>query len=66
MLKDPTVGRVLSALGYDPAGSDQLCRRSGLDFSRVAAILTELELNDIVQKLDDGRYIRRQHGIIHQ
>lgn len=64
MLKDPTVGRVLAALGYDPAGADQLCRRSGLDFSRVAAILTELELNDVIQRLGDGRYVRRQQSII--
>jgi len=60
MLKDPTVGRVLSALGYDPASTDLLCRRSGLDVSLIAATLTELELNDIVQRLDDGRYLRRQ------
>lgn len=65
MLKDPTVGRVLSALGYDPASADQLCRRSGLDYSRIAGVLTELELNDIVQRLDDGRYLRRQQGIIY-
>ena len=60
MLKDPTVARVLDALGYDPADTDQLCRRSGLGFSRVAAILSELELNDIIQRLDDGRHVRRQ------
>lgn len=65
MLKDPTVGRVLSALGYDPASTDTLCQRSGLDFARVAAILTELELNDEVQRLDDGRYLRRQQGMIY-
>ena len=65
MLKDPTVGRVLSALGYDPAAPDTLCRRSGLDISRVAAILTELELKDVIQRLDDGRYVRRQQGIIY-
>jgi len=64
MLKDPTVGRVLTALGYDPADADQLCRRSGLEFSRIAAILTELELNDIVQRLDDGRYLRRQQELL--
>lgn len=64
MLKDPTVGRVLTALGYDPAGADLLCRRSGLDFSRVAAVLTELELNDIIQRLDDGRYVRRQQEML--
>lgn len=65
MMKDPTVARVLSALGFDPAGADLLCRRSGLDFARVAAVLTELELNDVVQRLDDGRYVRRQQGIIY-
>lgn len=64
MLKDPTVGRVLAALGYDPADTDLLCRRSGLEFSRVAAILTELELNDVVQRLDDGRYLRRQQELL--
>ena len=65
LMKDPTVGRVLTALGYDPTGIDMLCERSGLAFTRVAAILTELELNDIIQRLDDGRYIRRQQGIIY-
>jgi len=65
MLKDPVVARVLTALGYDPASADQLCSRSGLDYSRIATILTELELNDIVQRLDDGRYLRRQQGIIY-
>lgn len=65
LMKDPTVGRVLAALGYDPASADQLCRRSGLAFSRIASILTELELNDIVQRLEDGRYLRRQQGIIY-
>jgi len=65
LMKDPTVGRVLTALGYDPTDIDMLCARSGLAFSRVAAILTELELNDVIQRLDDGRYIRRQQGIIY-
>lgn len=65
MLKDPTVGRVLSALGYDPASPDLLCQRSGLHIARIAAVLTELELNDIVQRLDDGRYVRRQQGMIY-
>lgn len=65
LMKDPTTGRVLAALGFDPAGVDLLCDRSGLAFPRVAAVLTELELNDIVQRLDDGRYVRRQHGIIY-
>ena len=64
VLKDPTVGKVLSAMGYDPTDVDQLCQRSGLDFSRIAAILTELELNDIVQKLDDGRFQRRQQELL--
>lgn len=64
MLKDPVVNRVLSALGFDPTSIDLLCERSGLEFSRIAAALTELELNDMVQRLDDGRYQRRQHSII--
>lgn len=64
ILKDPTVGRVLSALGYEPADTDQLCQRSGLDFSRVAAVLTELELNDIVYRLSDGQFQRRQQELL--
>lgn len=65
MLKDPTVVRVLDALGHDPATPDLLCQRSGLAFPRIAAVLSELELNDVVQRLDDGRYVRRQQGIIY-
>lgn len=64
MLKDPIVSKVLAALGYDPADLDQLCQRSGLDFSRVAAILTELELNDIVHRQEDGRFQRRQQELL--
>lgn len=64
MLKDPTVGRVLQALGYDPSDIDQLCQRSGLAFPKVAAILTELELNDIVCRLEDGRFQRRQAELL--
>ena len=66
MLKDPIINRVLSALGYDPASVDVLCQRCGLDVSRIGAALTELELNDVVQRLDDGRYQRRQHSIIEE
>lgn len=64
MLKDPTVNRVLTALGYDPTDVDQLCRRSGLAYSRIAAVLTELELSDVVQRLEDGRYVRRQQELL--
>lgn len=64
LLKDPTVGRVLQALGYDPSDIDQLCQRSGLAFPKVAAILTELELNDIVHRLEDGRFQRRQAELL--
>ncbi len=64
MLKDPTVGKVLNAMGYDPADIDQLCQRSGLEFSRVAAILTELELNDVVHRMGDGRFQRRQQELL--
>jgi len=65
MLKDPIINRVLDAMGHDPASTDQICRRSGLDVARVSALLTELELNDVIQRLDDGRFARRQHGIIY-
>lgn len=64
LLKDPTVNRVLQALGYDPADTDTLCRRTGLGFPKVAALLSELELNDIIHRLEDGRFQRRQTELL--
>ena len=51
--------RVLSALGHDPAGIDQLARRSGLAADAIAATLVELELAGRVVVLPGGLYQRR-------
>jgi DNA processing protein len=51
--------RVLSALGHDPAGIDQLTRRSGLAADAVAAALVELEIAGRVSVLPGGLYQRR-------
>jgi DNA processing protein len=49
---------VLGALGYDPAGIDDLTKRSGLAADAVSAALVELELAGEVQSLPGGRYQR--------
>ena len=51
--------RVLSALGHDPAGIDQLTRRSGLAADAIAAALVELEIAGRVAVLPGGLYQRR-------
>jgi DNA processing protein len=51
--------RVLSALGHDPAGIDQLVRRSGLAADAIAAMLVELEIAGRVVVLPGGLYQRR-------
>jgi DNA processing protein len=62
---DPSVvvseaaSRVLSALGHDPAGIDQLSERSGLAAEVIAAALVELELAGMVVGLAGGLYQRR-------
>src|SRR5262249_26295517 len=57
-LAEPTE-RVLSALGHDPAGIDQLARRSGLGAETIAAALVELEVAGRIVGLPGGRYQRR-------
>ena len=51
--------RVLSALGHDPAGIDQLARRSGLAAEAIAATLVKLEITGRVVVLPGGWYQRR-------
>ena len=51
--------RVLSALEHDPAGIDQLARRSGLPAEAIAAALVELAIAGRVMVLPGGRYQRR-------
>ena len=51
-------GRVLTALGHDPAGMDVLTGRTGLPADAVAAALVELELSGQVAPLPGGSYQR--------
>ncbi|RTZ45855.1 DNA-protecting protein DprA [Candidimonas sp. SYP-B2681] len=50
---------VLEALGYDPVPLDTLQQRSQLDVPQLTARLLELELQEIVVRLEDGRFQRR-------
>ena len=54
-----TAQRVLDALGYDPVHLDTLQERSLLDMPTLTTILLELEMQEIVVRLDDGRFQRR-------
>ncbi|SHH43528.1 DNA-processing protein DprA [Pollutimonas bauzanensis] len=55
----PAAQAVLEALGYDPVHLDTLHERSQLDLATLTTRLLELELQEIVVRLDDGRYQRR-------
>ena len=55
--QDPC-GRVLAALGHDPAGVDAVVARSGLPADVVTAALVELELGGRVALLPGGVYQR--------
>jgi DNA processing protein len=49
-------GRVLAALGDEPASIDELIERSGISSGRAAALLVELELAGHVRQLDGKRF----------
>jgi DNA processing protein len=50
--------RVLNALGFDPCDIDTLSARSGMGADEIAALLTEWELEGVVEALPGGRYQR--------
>lgn len=56
---NPTAAQVLEALGHDPVHLDTLQERSRLDIATLTASLLELELQETVVRLDDGRFQRR-------
>jgi len=56
---DPAHATVLSALGYDPVHLDILQQRTRLDLATLNSRLLSLELDEIVTRLDDGRFQRR-------
>ncbi|HEY9280517.1 MAG TPA: DNA-processing protein DprA [Eoetvoesiella sp.] len=49
---------VLAALGYDPVHLDTLQARTQLDLGTLNSQLLELELNETIARLDDGRFQR--------
>lgn len=51
-------GRVLEALGHDPAGIDALAARTGLDARAVSVALVELEISGRVAPLAGGIFQR--------
>lgn len=50
--------RALDALGFDPCDIDTLCARSGLSAEAAAALLTQWEIEGVVESLPGGRYQR--------
>ncbi|MEO6959529.1 MAG: DNA-processing protein DprA [Burkholderiaceae bacterium] len=50
---------VLAALGYDPVHLDTLQERTQLDLGELNGQLLELELDESIFRLDDGRFQRR-------
>jgi DNA processing protein len=50
--------RVLNALGFDPCDIDTLSARSAMGADEIAALLTEWELEGVVEALPGGRYQR--------
>ncbi|MBD8881761.1 DNA-protecting protein DprA [Rhodanobacter sp. 7MK24] len=55
---DPEYGRLLAALGHDPATLDELATRSGLPAAALSSMLLMLELEDRVAGLPGNRYQR--------
>ena len=51
-------GRVLDALGHDPAGVDALTHRTGLTAGAVSVALVELELSGNIAPLPGGVFQR--------
>jgi DNA processing protein len=55
---EPEAESVLVALGHDPCGFDALVERTGIAVERLAALLTQLELDSRVSRTDRGDYQR--------
>jgi DNA processing protein len=49
---------VLKTLGYDPCDIDTLCAKSGVSTDLIAALLTQWELEGLIEALPGGRYQR--------
>ena len=58
VVQDAVPSRALKALGFDPCDIDTLAARSGLTAQKLAALLTEWELEGVVEALPGGLYQR--------
>lgn len=50
--------RLLDAIGFDPCDIDTLCARSGARAESVAVLLTQWEIEGVIEALPGGRYQR--------
>lgn len=50
--------RLLAALGHDPSSADAIATRSELPADRIAALLLELELSGLIEKLPGNKFQR--------
>jgi len=55
---DPESEKLLEVIGYDPVTSDTLVERSGLTIDKLSSMLLLLELNDFIQSVPGGYYVR--------
>ena len=55
---DPLCGRVLEALGHDPATLDELCERSHMAAAELSPLLLMLELEGVLASQPGGRFQR--------
>jgi DNA processing protein len=60
---DPEQERVLTRMGFDPVGLEELLQRTGLTVEALSSILVLLELNGRVATLSHGRYQRLDAGL---
>ncbi|ODT37986.1 MAG: DNA protecting protein DprA [Lautropia sp. SCN 70-15] len=56
---DPADRTLLKAIGFDPADLDTLVERTGRPAGELGARLLALEMEDRVERLVDGRFVRR-------
>ena len=56
--KDPTISRVLNAMGFDPIDADTLSARTGFDAALLSTHLLTMELDGLIERLPGGSYRR--------
>ena len=49
---------LLDSIGYDPVSFETLVVRSGLTIEQLSSMLLILELNDQIQNVAGGQYVR--------